>query len=166
MRAKFDVKMTRGILFDFQLAHMYRSFSGWFSLAFGVGVLAVALTTFRKTDLTMSMLYFFCAFYALPLQPILLYLRAARQMKLNPVYKEALHYEISDEGIFSRQKGQEAHIGWDQVVKATETRRSLLLYTGKRYSFLLPKESMGGQKDTVVRLVRKHLKPRQIKIKG
>ena len=164
MSVKFQVKMSRKALFDFLLNHTYRSFGGWISVIIGIVVLIAAIVTFGDVSASTSAVYFFFAAYFLPLQPALLYFRAAKQMKLNPVYKEPLYYVLDDEGITSRQKKEKSQIGWDQIVKVTETRCSLLLYTGKRYSFILPKEDIGNQLPKVKELIKKHLKAEQVKI--
>lgn len=166
MKAEFDVKMTQRAMFDFLLSHTYGSISGWIGVVIGVLVLVAALITIGKVPPASTVLYFFFAVYFLPLQPIMLYFRAARQIKLNPAYREVFHYALSDDGITSRQKEAEAHIGWDQIVKVRETKCSFLLYTGKRYSFVLPKECMGEQLPKVTALVKKHLEPARVHIQS
>ena len=165
MRARFQVKMTQKVMFDFLLHHMYRGFAGIFSILFGLGLMVLGIATYGKVSSAFSILYFGCAIYALPLQPLMLYFKAARQVKLNPAYREALYYEIDEEGVTTRQKGQKGQIGWEKIVRVTETGQSLLLYTGKRYACVLPKESMGRQTAAVKELIRRHLSPAQIKMK-
>ncbi len=164
MSAEFEVKMTPKILFDFQLFHTYHSFSGIFSILFGIGTLILTIATFGKVSVSMTAVYLLFTVYLLPLQPVLLYFRAAKQAKLNPVFQKPLAYVINDEGITSAQNDSEAHISWEQILKVKETNYSLLLYTGKRYCSVLPKESMGSQLAVVVKLIRKHLKTEQIKV--
>lgn len=164
MSAEFEVKMTPKILFDFQLFHTYHSFSGVFGILFGIGTLILAIATFGKVSVSMTAVYLLFTVYLLPLQPVMLYFRAAKQAKLNPVFRKPLTYVVNDEGITSAQEESEAHIAWEQIVKVKETKKSLLLYTGKRYCSILPKESMGGQITVVVGLIRKHLKAEQIKV--
>lgn len=164
MSAEFEVKMTPKILFDFQLFHTYHSFSGIFSILFGIGTLILAIATFGKVSVSMTAVYLLFTVYLLPLQPVMLYFRAAKQAKLNPVFLKPLVYTVNDEGITSAQEDSEAHINWEQVVKVKETEKSLLVYTGKRYCTILPKESMGSQITVVVGLIRKHLKAEQIKV--
>lgn len=165
MKAEFEVKVTQKTMFDFLMAHTYRSFSGWFGIAFGAAALALLIFTFGKVTSTTSAIYAFFAVYLLPAQPVMLYFRAAKQVKLNPGFRQPLLYRISDEGIHSAQGEQEMTLAWDQIVKASETARSFLLYTGKRYSFILPKECMGEQREIVASLIKTHLKPEQVKLK-
>ncbi|MDO5541604.1 MAG: YcxB family protein [Eubacteriales bacterium] len=165
MNAKFEVKMTQKILYDFWMNHTYRSFSGWFSIIFGVAVIILALVTRDTVQPYMTVIYVVFGLYFLAFQPISLYLRAAKQVKVNPMFKETLTYEVNDKGITTTQKDQKAEITWEQILKVAETGQSYLLYTGKRNSFVLPKESMGDKITVVEGLIKKHMKPEQVKIK-
>lgn len=164
MSAKFDVKMTQRILFDFQIFHTYHSFSGIFGIIFGLFTLVLAIVTFGRVSAAMTGCYLLFTIYLLPLQPVMLYFRAAKQVKMNPVFQKTLSYVVNDDGITSSQNENEAHIAWEQILKAEETKHSLLIYTGKRYSYVLPKEDMGDQITIVKGLIRKHLKPEQVKV--
>lgn len=164
MSAEFDVKMNRKRMFRFLMYHTYHGFSGLFGIVFGIAMLALGAVTLRDGGSYAGMLYLFFAFYFLLLQPVLLYLSAAKQVKLNPVYKEPITYIVDDGGITSRQNEQEAHIGWEQVVKAVSAGGNLLIYTGKNRSAVFPKECMGEQAAAVEECIRKHLKPKQVKL--
>ncbi|MDO4345023.1 MAG: YcxB family protein [Eubacteriales bacterium] len=165
MSAKFDVKMTQKVLFDFLMSHMYGSFSGWFTVIFGAGAFLLAAFTFGKVQTAFTVIYLFFGVYCLPLQPVLLYFRAAKQIKLNPAFRETLTYTIDEEGIETSQNDQQMKLAWDQIVKVVETKYSFLLYTGKRYSFILPKESMGTYEAVVEGLIKKYVKPEKVKIR-
>ena len=141
MSAEFEVKMTPKILFDFQLFHTYHSFSGIFSILFGIGTLILAIVTFGDVSGAMTAVYL-----------------------LFTVFQKPLTYVVSDEGITSTQEENEAHITWEQILSVKETKNSLLLYTGKRYCSILPRESMGSQITVVLGLIRKHVKAEKIKV--
>lgn len=165
MSAKFDVKMTGKILYDFLMTHTYRSFSGFFSIILGILGVVLTVATFGKTETMISVVYGVFSVYFLCYQPITLYMRAVNQVKRNPMYREPMHYEISDEGIKSSQNDANVLIPWENIVKVTESKYSLLLYTGKISSFVLPKENIGEQITIVEGLLKKHLEAEQIKIK-
>ena len=165
MSASFDVKMTKKILYDFLMTHTYRGFAGWFSIAMGLFGLFLTVSSIGKAEWTMILVYAVFSVYFLLYQPIALYMKAAKQIKLNPMYKEAIHYEVNDEGIGSSQNDQSVMIPWSDIIKVTESKYSFLLYTGKISSFVLPRESMGMQITIVEGLIRKHVKADQVKIK-
>lgn len=165
MRASFDVKMTKKILFDFLMTHTYRSFSGWFSILLGLAGVVLTVTSIGRVEGTILFVYGIFTVYFLFYQPVALYMKAANQVKLNPMYKEPMHYVVDEEGITSSQADQEATIPWDAILKVTESRHSFLLYTGKISSFVLPRESMGAQITIVEGLIKKHVDAGQVKLK-
>lgn len=165
MSAKFDVKMTKKILYDFLMTHTYRSFSGWFSIIIGLCGVVFTIFSVGKAETMMTVVYGLFSVYFLLYQPLVLYMKAAKQIKMNPMYREPLHYEVNDEGILSFQNDQQALIPWENILKVTESKYSFLLYTGKISSFVLPRESMGTQITIVEGLIRKHLAAGKVKIK-
>ena len=165
MSAKFDVKMTDKILYDFWMNHTYRSFSGVFSIVFGVALLLLAVFSGEHAQPYMRLLYLLFGLYFLLFQPITLYLRSKSQMKTNKVFQKPITYEIDDTGIRTTQEDQTSEMTWEMACKVTETKNSYLIYTGKRNSFVLPKESMGAQITVVKELIKKHMKQSQVKMK-
>ncbi len=165
MSAKFDVKMTKRILYDFLMTHTYRSFAGWFSIIIGLAGIVLTVSSVGKAETMMTVVYGLFSVYFLLYQPLALYAKAAKQIKMNPMYRELLHYEVSDKGILSSQNDQQVLIPWENILKVTESKYSFLLYTGKISSFVLPRESMGTQITVVEGLIRKHVASGKVKIK-
>ncbi|WP_394925798.1 YcxB family protein [uncultured Robinsoniella sp.] len=166
MEVKFDVKMTQKIMYNFLLSHTYKSFSGVFGVLFGAAALAVFAMTFEKVESWQSILYLVFGIWFILYLPITLYLKSVKQVKLNPVFKKPITYILNDEGIQTIQDDQNAELKWEDLVKVTETKLSLLVYTGKRYSFVFPKESIGEQYDELLKLIQGHVDAGKIKIKS
>lgn len=166
MEAKFEVKMTRKIMYNFLMNHTYRSFTGVIGILFGLSAIAMGVMSMGQAEVWQTCLYLFFGIWFLLYLPVSLYSRAGRQVKTNPTFKSPIGYTINDRGISTNQGDRHAHIAWTDMQKVTETKLSLLAYTGKRYSFVLPKESMGSQYDTVVKLMKKNMDPKKVKVKG
>lgn len=165
MEIKFDVRMTQKVLFNFLISHMYHSPSGVFGVVMGIMALAAGAAKVRSDQGSVALIMFLFAAYLLLFMPINLYFNATKQMKLNPAFQEALCYTVDEEGVACSQAGQETAVPWDHIVKVRETKYSLLLYTGKRYCFIFPKESMGDNVQAVASLIRKHMDAKLIKMK-
>lgn len=165
MEVKFDVKMTQKIMYNFLMNHTYRSMAGVMGILFGVAAFVIFGITLGYAETFMSVLYLLFGIWFLLYLPVNLYLRSGKQVKSNPVFKKPLHYTINDEGITTEQDDQQAQMKWEDLVKVTETKMSLLIYTGKRYSFVLPKEAMGSQYKDVAALIKKHMPDRKVKMK-
>lgn len=165
MEVKFEVKMTQKIMYDFLMNHTLRSVSGIVGILFGLIALIVFITTLGKVEVTMSIIYFIFGIWFLLYLPVALYLRSAKQVKSNPIFQNPLGYVINDKGIQTIQEKQKARIEWESILKITQTQKSLLVYTGRRYSFVLPLENIGSQYDTLMKLMKRHLPAGKIKIK-
>lgn len=148
--ARFEVKMTQKYMYDFLLNHTYRSMSGIMSSVFALGAFVLCAVTFGDVPAWQSAAYgVFGAWFAVYL-PVSLYMRAGKQVKMNPAFKKPIFYQMDKEGIVIRQDEKEVRIGWEDIMKIVETKRSLLIYTGMRYSFIWPKECMGEERYRIV----------------
>ena len=165
MEVKFDVKMTQKIMFDFMMNHTYKSLTGVMGILFGISAFVIFAVTLGHTESFMSVLYLVFGIWFLLYLPVNLYLRSSKQVKSNPAFKKPLHYTISEVGITTEQGDQKAEMKWEDLLKVTETKLSLLVYTGKRYSFVLPKEAIGAQYEEVTGLIKKHMPAEKVKIK-
>lgn len=166
MEVKFDVKMTQKIMYNFLMNHTYKSMAGIAGVLFGIGAFVIMAVTWGNVPEWQSMVYLLFGFWFLLHQPVSLYMKAAKQVKLNPTFQKPVTYIISETGITTMQGDKQAEIAWEDMLKVTETKLSLLAYTGKRYSFVLPKESMGEQYETAVKMIREHMDAGRVKIKG
>lgn len=165
MEIEFDVKMTQKEMYDFLMNHTYRSLSGIVGVLFGVLAFVVFFVTFGKTSQTQSILYLVFGLWFLAYLPVNLYIRAGKQVKLNPTFKKPLTYRINAEGVTTMQDEKQILIEWKDILKIRETRVSLLVYTGMKYSFVLPKASMGSQYEAVTAMLRTHVDEKKMNIR-
>jgi hypothetical protein len=98
-------------------------------------------------------------------QPWTLYTLAVRQVKLNPVNKEPLHYELSDEGIAVTQKEAASQVEWSAVKKVRETSKCILVYTGTKNACIWIKSQMGGQEAAAREILKKKVPEKLLKLK-
>ena len=162
---RFEVKMTQKIMYNFLMNHTYRSLSGIMGILFGIAAFVIMGVTYGDVPSWQSGVYLLFGVWFLLYLPVSLFTRSAKQVKLNPVFKKPINYVIGDGGITTMQDEKQALIQWEDMLKVTETKMSLLAYTGKRYSFVLPKECMGDQYEAVVKMIRRHMDPGKVKIK-
>ena len=71
---------------------------------------------------------------------------------------------VNEKGIRILQGEQNGECGWNSILKVRKTGKSILVYSGMRNAFVLPKEAIGDQYDTLVELFRKHLPPQKVKL--
>ena len=166
MKATFDVKMNTRIMYDFLMKHTYSTLTGWLSHLIGVVLLVLYFATFGEADATKSTAYLVFGLWCLFYMPVSLYSQSARQVRLNPVYKKPLTYTVDTNGIMTVQGDQQAFVTWDKVIKVRETKRNLLIYTGKKFCFIFAKEAMGENQSIVKTLIRENVEPGKVKING
>ena len=163
MKSEFEIKITTGSMYRFLIYHTYHGFSGIFSVVAGVVLLALYFLFLR--DSVNSWIYPAFGILFLVYQPWTLYMGAAKQAKLNPVFKKPLRYSVTNDGITVSQETEANEASWESVLKVRETGQSILVYTSARSAFIWVKSQMGDQEDIVRKLLRAHVDPGKLKLK-
>ena len=131
---KLNVQLTKEHLFDFLLYHTFSKASGFLVNMLGMGVIVVgAVMQFMgRTDFTHFLLYVIAGVIFLAYTPILLKLRANKQIKINPEYRDPREYIFSEEeGVRVIQNGQETVYDWSQIQRTVTTPKTIGIYYGK-----------------------------------
>lgn len=153
-----DVHMNAGVLYDYMLNHSYSGASGILGTCFGfLGIVAFAKTHF-PLYLIMGLLLIFYL-------PVHLRYRAAMQMQLTEAFKKPLHYVVDSEGISVSQGEQTEHVSWDQCLKAVSTRKSIVVYTGKKNATIFPRKDLGEYTGALIAVIVENMDPKRVKIR-
>ena len=147
MKYEFDVKMTTPVMYDYM---MYHTITGMqFYLAIGIGIMAIAAFVIDHNPL-----YLLAGIVMIAYLPVERYIQAGRQVKLNPVFRENLHYTLDDDKMSIDVKDEHMDAPWDTVTKVRKTKKSLILYTGNVTATIFPREALGSDYDKVVSLIK------------
>ena len=152
MKAKFEVKMTNQDMYHFLMYHSYHGFTGIFSIVAGIVLLGYffwCLGTGREA----SFLYPFFGVLFLIYQPWTLFISSAKQVTSNPVFRNPIGYELSENGITVSQDGVVNEIGWDGVRRVCEDKRCIFVYTGAKNACIWPKKQLGSQMTQVQQIL-------------
>ncbi len=154
-KLSFDVRMKTAYLFDFLFQHSYHGLYGVFN--FGLSLLAVVLLVrgSGKDNIVAMVALVLLALLFTVINPLLLYRKAARQMKRTPAFQKPLTYELMEEGLACSQEGERVVSEWENVVLIRETRISLILYFGAANAVVLPKAEFPGQVGEVKEMLRR-----------
>lgn len=158
MTIEFDVKMTTSKMYDYMLKHNMTSFSGILGEFIGL-LLIVAFFLYG------NVMYLLCGVVIVLYMPVALFIKSSNQVKLNPVFKEKLHYILDETGVTVRSGENEDSLPWSEMYKATSTTSSIILYTNKVNACVFPKSDLGGQKDEVIKMISTHMDPRKVNIR-
>lgn len=158
MQLEFDVKINAGVLFDYMLHHTYTGSAGILGSAVGaLGVVAFFMNGYP--------LYLILGVIILFYQPVSLWLRAKKQA-LNPVFKQPLHYKMTEEGVTVSQGETEQFQKWEDMFKAVSTGRSIILYTSRVNASIFPRTDLGQQQAEVIAMISTHMPPKKVNIRG
>ena len=142
---EFNVKLQTKDLYRFTMRHTYVSIGGIFSLLVSFGCLGICVVNFRQlVPSTIGVLLLVAALFTV-IQPVMLYVKCAGQIKRSKDIKDELSYVLSEDGITVRQGEEEAQIKWYHVRKAVYTAKGIYVYMSPVRAFIFPQESCGEQ---------------------
>ena len=159
MELDFDVRITTPVLFDFLLRHTYTSLQGILGVI--IGLLAIGYYVYAR-----DLMFLIVGIVVLIYLPLTLLMRAVRQAKTNPAFKNVLHYHLDEAGLEVSQGQASQRIGWAQVLKVTGTKKSIFLYTSPVNATILPRGDLGEREAELFTLLEKSLPPEKLKVKA
>ena len=155
---ELDVKISAGDLYDYMLMHTYSSVSGLFGSLVGALMVVLAASTGQWLfGIAGAVLLFYL--------PWTLFLKSRQQVLTNPVFKQPLHYMLDEQGLHISQGEVTSAIGWEDMVKAVSTGRSIILYTSRINATIFPRKQMGDQTAAVIEMISIHMPPKKVKIR-
>ena len=157
MELEFDVKIDAAVLYDYMLRHTYNSAAG----ILGSTVGALGIVAFFMNG---AFIYLLMGLIILGYLPVSLYLRAAKQAQ-NPVFKNKLHYKMTEEGVSVSQGETEQFQKWEDMHKAVSTTRSLVLYTSSVNASIFPRKDLGDLQVDVISMISTHMPHGKVQIK-
>ena len=158
MREEFDVRMTASALYDYNMYQTYSSVAGIVATVFGALLLIVYAATRQPA-------FAFGGVVVILYSPFALYFNAKKQVKLNPTFRNSIHYTLDDEGVTVSQGDEELTVAWENMLKARSTEQSIFLYTSKNSAWIFPKKDLGEKKYDIIELISTHMPPSKVNIK-
>ena len=167
MDIKLKIQLTVKELFDFLMSHTYSSFSGYVGVI--LSICALIGFAYSVDNPMMNVAYKFVLLVTgllfTVVQPIMLYSKAKNQVKQNESINKPLEYTISYAGMKVACDGEFAEYNWNQIMKITSTKTSVLIYTSRIRAFVLPKRELNPYMDEFKKIVREKCTATSIKIK-
>lgn len=151
-----DTKIGTGELYSYLMMHGYSSLSGKIRLILSFLALIMLLLGAGKGDMTKTLILGVVAALYTVINPVMLYMKALRQAKLNPAYKNAMKFGFHEKGVnisFGDNKGM---ILWDKITKIKKTKKVYALYTDPIHAFLIATKDL--QRTQVGTYIEEHVK--------
>ena len=165
MEVSFDVKLTPKDLFRFNLYQTYTTSQGPVSIILAALVFVMAGVSFRDGSASYGVLYLVVGIAFAVYIPVTLWSRAKQTMKKNAVLSGTLRYHISEAGIEVSQDGDSGVLEWKQIYKMVSTKKSVLVYSNRVNAYIIPREQLGDNYDTLAQLANKLLEKHRVKMK-
>lgn len=158
MELEFDVHVDANALYDYMLRHTFTKAAGILgSTAGALGIVAGMMQRYP--------IYVIFGAVVLLYQPVSLWLRAQKQALL-PVFKEPLHYKMTEEGVEVSQKETQQFQKWEDMYRAVSTDKSLILYTDKIHASIFPRKDLGEKQSAVIAMISSHMEPGKVQIRS
>ena len=158
METEFDVKIKAGILYDYKMQVLYKQPVTIIMTAIGGLMIYGFISTHRWY-------YILIAAILILFPPVDMLRLSLMQARMVPAFKNGLHYHLSAEGIRVRSGEEEQLTEWSNCIKASGTKSSYFVYTGKQTAFIFPKECMGEKTEDVLRIISANMAPEKVKIR-
>lgn len=154
-QVSFSYQTKVGDMFRFLMYYNYIGIKGVINLVLSFGALALFVTGAGKNPFNNAMLILVALLFTV-ISPVMLYYKAAKQVKLSPMFLKPIDYTIDSEGIKVFQDGETGKLSWSEMVKVKETAKDFYFYTSLTRAHIVPKEAIKDQLDTLRRVIRSH----------
>ncbi|MBR0153462.1 MAG: YcxB family protein [Lachnospiraceae bacterium] len=149
MGKRYEIQLTRGDMFRFQLRHTYTSIAGIVTVLLSLAGVYMLVSKWNVATDTYKIALLFVALYAPVVEPVRLFLRAAQQVK-SPTLAKAIGYEFEEEGVILSQDTDRVVIPWERVSKIIPTRSAIYMYLDKVRGYILPVRNLQGDEQKIV----------------
>lgn len=165
MKVNIKVNMTVKAMFEFLLYHNYANVLGVMGYLLGFVCVALGMSGLEQGDSRQMFLFFFLGAMILIINPFMLWTKAAKQVKTIQMFKEAISYEFSEEGIVISQNEVNEKLVWDNIAKVVEVKNVYIIFISRIRAFILTKESVGEDTVAFKEIVKANLESRRVKLK-
>lgn len=156
MEVEFDAKMTRGVLQDYMLHNGYNK-------AIWIGITIAGALLFASFFFTGRIGTAFIGVAVMLYMPVYSFFRAGKVAKKER-FQDRSFFIINEDGITKVDGSNTKRIEWDEVSKATATRRCIMVYTTDEKTCVLPRVDMGDKAPAVIEIIATHISPEKNKI--
>lgn len=165
MQAEFEIRLKPEDLYRFNMYQMYTGIHGWISIVLGIAVLILAVRTYGAVEMTYTLLYAVFGILFLFYAPVTLKLRSKKLIAASEELSKPLHYVVDEEGFKVSQGEASAVLAWNQIYKMVATKRNILVYSSRKNAYVIPREQLGENYQTLAKLANEKLEKFRVKMK-
>lgn len=154
---KINVKLNTMDMYRFLMRHEYGAFSGLLGLAVSILALVSLLLGVGEGDRNTQILLALVAVLFTVINPIRLFLRAQKQIVMNPTFHEPIEYTFGANGLHIAQGEVEMDVAWADMTKLVKGRKIMILYLSKMVGYIFPKSQCGGYFDAIGGMIQEQM---------
>ena len=165
MSVSFDIKMTPKAMYSFMVHHTYTHLPGILGVIFGIMILATGAGQMRAGNSSSGVLMFLLTVFVLAYPPVMLWIRAKRQVEAIPAFKEKMRYELTESGVKVIQGENENETPWSDFCRAISAGQALVLYMDKTRAIIFPRAQIGECWAAATEIISTHMPPDKVQIR-
>ena len=165
---KITVNMTADYLFDFTLYHTYSKFAGFLTnvLGFAIAFMGIIMTVMGKIQGVRLVFYLLAAAAFIAYTPLLLKMRAKKQVQAIEQYSVPNVYTFGEEGITVAYADKEKSYAWERIQKVITTPKTIGFYYEAEQALIVPKADFGDRFVPVMTMVTQHVAPGSVRLRS
>lgn len=165
MTVEFDVQLQPKDLFRFNMYQSYTGSQGIISLLITILAVVMSVVAFQGGNLSYGVMYLVFGLIFLFYIPGALWSRAKLTLKSNEVLAGKLHYTVSEENITVTLGEDSGVLEWNQIYKMIATKHNVLIYSGRKNAYVVPKSQLADQYARLAEIANKKLEKHRVNMK-
>lgn len=163
---EFDVTISTKDMYDYNVYHNYRNINGLLGILIGIICLGLCIMgVLNDANISYVLMMGFIGLFFTIITPFRIYLKSAQQVKLTPSFKKPLHYTIDEKEITISQEGSKAAFPLNEVWKAVDTGKSIVIYATRVRAYIFPKRDLAEKESQLKEILKSSLTNKQYRIK-
>ncbi len=155
MSFQFEPKVTVMDMWKLSMRRIYSSMLGVCNIVLAGAIIALTYRFWNEMSSFLQVVLLLACFIFPVLQPISIYMRAAKQLKGVP---QDLVLEINDTGLHITGNNQKDHIQWKQVKTLLEEKNMVILAVEGGRGYMLTNRVLGAQRNELLDFVNAKIK--------
>lgn len=162
MPMRIQVKMTKRKLQDFSLYYTYTRVGSIICTALAGVLFGIGIPGGIRGNYLFALVCTVGAFVFI-LIPLFSLKNKVEKIVLNSGgLKGTIDYELAGDGIVMSQGSETTQYNWEQLLKATATNNSIIVYVTKEQVLVFPKKDLDEQYTAVVQIISTHIPPSKV----
>lgn len=151
MTYRFPYQVRAVDLWWLSMYNMYRSTAGMCNLIFTVAMVILTVTFWGRSGVPIKAIMIgMCLLFPF-VQPIIIYLKARRQMAFMP---KDMEIEVGEKGLQVTTSSENQMIPWNQIKQVSDVPRMVILHAGGGQGYMLTNVVLQERKKEFVKFVK------------